>query len=234
MKALPVGIQSFSSLRERSYLYVDKTEKLLELIYKGERYFLPRTRRFGKSLTLSTLESMFMGESELFKGLAAEEWVIEQSKNPSPVIRFDVSSLGRYSNGEELNLSMILGLEEVVEDNNLQLETEAKSDDMLRRIIRALYKTAGSVVVLIDEYDKPILDNTDNIEKANEMREVLRSFYSTLKSCDKYLRFVMLTGISRFSKAGVFSAMNNPEDISMDEDFGDITGCTQSELEFYF
>ena len=234
MQALPIGIQTFEMLRADDFIYVDKTGILVKLIKEGRRYFLSRPRRFGKSLTLSTLEAMFMGESFLFKGLAAEEWVIGQSKNPSPVIRFDVSSLGRYSNGEELNHSIIRGLEEVVKDYNLQIGAEAKSDDMLHRIIRALYKKAGSVVVLIDEYDKPILDNINDSGRVCEIREVLRSFYTVLKSCDKYLRFVFITGISRFSKVGVFSAMNNLLDISFMETYGDIAGYTQQELEQNF
>ncbi len=234
MQMLPIGIQNFESLRRRNYLYVDKTAVLQKLIENGERYFLSRPRRFGKSLTLSTIETMFKGKSELFEGLAAKEWVREQSKNISPVIRFDVSSLGSYANSEELNRSIIQRLGDIAEDNDLQLQAEDRSIEMLRKLIRALYKSFGSVVVLIDEYDKPILDNIGNVEKANEVREVLRSFYTTLKSCDEYLRFVFITGISRFSKMGVFSAMNNLLDISMTEQYADICGYTQTELENNF
>ena len=234
MQTLPIGVQDFVRLRQDNLLYVDKTARLLELIKNGQRYFLSRPRRFGKSLTLSTLDAMFSGRAELFKGLSAEEWVKRQSENPSPVLRFDISSLRRYSSGEELNSSIIRRLEDVIEDNDLQIKTEKTSNEMLRQIIRALYKKCGAVVVLIDEYDKPILDNINDLQKANEMREVLRSFYTTLKSCDEYLRFVLLTGISKFSKAGVFSAMNNLEDISMDRRYGDIAGYTQTELEKYF
>ncbi|MBR1438884.1 MAG: AAA family ATPase [Synergistaceae bacterium] len=234
MKELPIGLQDFEMLRRENMLYVDKTERLLELVTKGRRYFLSRPRRFGKSLTLSTLEAMFSDQAELFKGLSAEEWVSEQAINPFPVVRFDMSSLGSYSTSEELNNAIIRRLEDVAEDNELQLRSERTSGEMLHQIIRALYKKDGQVVILIDEYDKPILDNLSDIKKANEMREVLRSFYLTLKSCDKYLRFVMLTGISTFSKVGVFSALNNLEDISMDKRYGDIAGYTQQELEFFF
>ena len=177
---------------------------------------------------------MFSGRAELFKGLAAEEWVSKQAQNPSPVIRFDISSLRSYSNGEELNSSIIRRLEDIIEDNELQLKTERTSNEMLRQIIRALYKKYDAVVVLIDEYDKPILDNINDLQRANEMREVLRSFYTTLKSCDEYLRFVLLTGISKFSKAGVFSALNNLADISMLKRYGDIVGYTQEELDKNF
>ncbi len=234
MKELPIGLQDFETLRRENMLYVDKTGRLLELVTKGRRYFLSRPRRFGKSLTLSTLEAMFSGQTELFKGLSAEEWVSNQVKKPFPVVRFDMSSLGSYSTGEELNDSIMRRLEDVAEDNELQLRTERTSGEMLHQIIRALYKKDGQVVILIDEYDKPILDNLTDLKKANEMREVLRSFYLTLKSCDKYLRFVMLTGISKFSKVGVFSALNNLQDVSMSERYSDIVGYTQSELEYHF
>ena len=234
MKILPIGIQNFKKLREANCLYVDKTGILQNVIENGFQYFLSRPRRFGKSLTLSTLEAMFKGEVELFKGLKAEEWVKKQSEHPLPVLRLDMSGLGSYSNAEELNLSIMRRLRDVAEDNSLLIEDERTCDELLRKIIRSLQKEYGSVVILIDEYDKPILDNITNIEKANEMREILRSFYTMIKSCDDYLRFVFITGISKFSKTGVFSAMNNLVDISMDQEYGDITGYTQDELNFYF
>ena len=234
MKMLPIGIQSFRKLRENQCLYVDKTAILQKLIDNGSWYFLSRPRRFGKSLTLSTLEAMFKGSINLFKGLNAEEWVKKQSEYPLPVVRLDVSSLGSYSNGEELNQSLIRRLEDIAEDNELQLKAVNNSGEMLRQFIRILFRRVGLVIVLIDEYDKPILDNLSDLKKANEMREVLRSFYTTLKSCDEYLRFVFITGISKFSKVGVFSAMNNLEDISMDKRYGSITGYTQEELEYVF
>ncbi|MBQ3455638.1 MAG: AAA family ATPase, partial [Synergistaceae bacterium] len=201
---------------------------------QGERYFLSRPRRFGKSLMLSTLDAMFRGRKEYFKGLAAEEWVTRQSDKPVPVLRLDMSGLRAYSSGEELNLAIVKGLEDfnLLNDRNISLEGTAGG--MLLRTIHKLYKQRGAVVVLIDEYDKPILDNLSDVRKANEMQEVLRSFYTVLKSCDEYLRFVFITGISKFSKMGVFSAMNNLEDISMDKSCGDIAGYTQSELEYYF
>ena len=234
MQTLPIGVQDFVQLRQDNLLYVDKTARLLELIKNGRRYFLSRPRRFGKSLTLSTLYAMFRGRKDLFIGLATEQWVTEQSETPSPVLRLDMSSLGSYSNREGLNRNLVQRLEEIAEDNELELKATANCEEMLRQIIRSIFKRGGSVVVLIDEYDKPILDNLLNLTKVDEMREVLRSFYTVLKSCDEYLKFVFITGISKFSKMGVFSAMNNLEDISMDKRFGDIAGYTQSELEHYF
>ena len=234
MQTLPIGVQDFVQLRQDNLLYVDKTARLLEMIENGRRYFLSRPRRFGKSLTLSTLGAMFSGYKELFKDLAAEQWVTQQSVKPSPVLRLDMSGLRAYSSGEELNLAIVKGLEDFNLFNEINIPLEETAGGMLLRTIHVLYKQHGSVIVLIDEYDKPILDNLSDIKKADEMREILRSFYTVLKSCDEYLRFVFITGISKFSKMGVFSAMNNLEDISMDKRFGDIAGYTQSELEYYF
>ena len=234
MQMLPIGIQSFRKLRENQCLYVDKTAILQKLIDNGSWYFLSRPRRFGKSLTLSTLEEMFKGSINLFKGLNAEEWVRQQSYSPSPVLRLDMSNLRAYSSGDELNNSIVKGLEDFIYFNNIKVPQESTAGGVLLRTIYVLYKQYGNVVVLIDEYDKPILDNLSDLKKANEMREVLRSFYTTLKSCDEYLRFVFITGISKFSKVGVFSAMNNLEDISIDKRYGSITGYTQEELEYFF
>ena len=234
MRELPIGLQDFEMLRREDMLYVDKTERLLELVKNGRRYFLSRPRRFGKSLTLSTLEAMFKGQVELFRGLKAEEWVRRQSEKSSPVLRFDMSRLRQYSTGDELNEAIIKGLEDYAYLHDFEVKTEKKCSGMLLQVIYHLYKRNGHVVVLIDEYDKPILDNLEDLKKAGEMREVLRSFYVILKSCDEYLRFVMLTGISKFSRAGVFSALNNLQDISMLERYGDMVGYTQNDLERNF
>ena len=232
MQTLPIGIQDFIHLRQDNLLYVDKTARLLELIKNGCRYFLSRPRRFGKSLMLSTLDAMFSGRKELFRGLAAEEWVTEQSEKPSPVLRFDMSTIEAASS-EEFKESLKESINRLAEVFNLIIRSKTLGGIFID-LIHQLQKQRGQIIVLIDEYDKPILDNLSDLKKANDMREVLRSFYTVLKSCDEYLRFVLLTGISKFSKAGVFSAMNNLEDISMDEQFGDITGYTQEELEKYF
>ena len=216
MQKLPIGIQSFEKIRTKNYLYIDKTKQILKLIEEGECYFLSRPRRFGKSLTISTLESMFKGKAELFKGLYAEEWVKEQSKKPSGVIRIDMGHLTAYKNGDELNDSIIFYLEKFVEKNKLNVALNKEAGKLLLNIISVLYKQFGSVVVLIDEYDKPMTDNINNLEKANEMRETLRPFYGLLKDC-KEVKFVFITGISKFSKTGIFSGFNNLKDISMTE-----------------
>lgn len=232
MQTLPIGVQDFIQLRQDNLLYVDKTARLLELINSGRRYFLSRPRRFGKSLTLSTLDAMFSGRKDLFIGLAAEQWVNKQSENPSPVLRFDLSALKSAS-----SITTEQALIEMISRTARKWNTTLHSESMTGKLvdlIEGIYAVNGHVVVLIDEYDKPILDNISDMKKANDMREVLRSFYTVLKSCDEYLRFIFITGISKFSKMGVFSAMNNLQDISASHFYSDIAGYTQNELVYYF
>ncbi len=232
MQMLPIGVQDFVQLRQDNLLYVDKTARLLELIKNGRRYFLSSPRRFGKSLTLSTLDAMFSGRKELFIGLAAEQWVAKQSENPSSILRFDMSTIAATTS-EDIKLSLQEMIYRIAEDFNLNIRSQTLGGTFID-LIRQLQKQQGKLVILIDEYDKPILDNLSKLKEANDMREALRSFYTVLKSCDEYLRFVFITGISKFSKAGVFSAMNNLQDISTSHIYGDIAGYTQSELECYF
>ena len=196
------------------------------------RFFLARPRRFGKSLTLSTLEAMFSGKVELFRGLAAEAWVEAQAARPSPVLWLDMSAMSTTDTAQ-FELSLGEALARLARGAELNLISQSLGGK-LQDVIIGLYEAGGPVVALIDEYDKPILDHIGDVEKAEAMRSVLRSFYTVLKSCDRYLRFVMLTGISKFTKTGVFSAMNNLNDISMDERHGDIVGYTQPELEACF
>ncbi len=235
MQELPIGMQNFESIRENNdYLYVDKTEKLLQLAKTKKSYFLSRPRRFGKSLTISTLEAMFQGKAELFKGLYAEEWVKEQAKHPSPVITLDMSGLGDYTNKKELKSALIDYLEKIARINKLSVPPQKNTGRLLANIITRLYEKQGQVVVFIDEYDKPITDNIDDLEKANEIREFLCPFYTVLKTYSKYLRFVFITGISKFTKVGIFSGLNSLEDLSLDKEYSDIVGYTQKELEDNF
>ena len=234
MQTLPIGIQTFEKIINNKYLYVDKTDILVDLIKNGELYFLARPRRFGKSLTISTLKAMFAGKSDLFNGLKAYDWVCTQSKKPSPVLNIDMSRLRLYSNADELNDAIVKNLQDFAFLNHLKIESEPTCTGMLLQIIYNLYRNYGMVVVLIDEYDKPILDNINNIEKIDEFKKILHSFYTVLKSCDEYLRFVFITGISKFSKLGIFSGMNNLNDITINKTFSTITGYTHDELEKYF
>ena len=232
LRSLPIGIQSFESLRRDDLLYVDKTARLQELIRNVRRCFLSRPRRFGKSLPLSTLDALFSGKAELFQGLAAEPWVMEQAKYPAPVLRLDMSTMD-VRDVPDFETSLMRELERKAEDAGLPIKS-SRPGDAFRDLLIGLYNRGGPVVVLIDEYDKPILDKIGDLKAAEAMREVLRGFYTVLKGSDEYLRFVMLTGISKFTKTGVFSAMNNLRDISMVEEFCDIAGYTQEELETDF
>ena len=234
MQKLPIGIQNFEDIRTENYLYVDKTKQILQMIENGKCYFLSRPRRFGKSLTISTLEAMFKGKAELFKGLYAEEWVKEKAKSPSSVIKLDMTPLGMYYKDEDLNNAMLNYFENFLFINDFDIPMKKKADDMFSNIITRLYKKFGKVVVLIDEYDKPITDNIDDLEKSEKVRKFLHSFYGILKTYSDYLRFIFITGISKFSKVGIFSGLNNLKDISMTERYGDIVGYTQKELEDNF
>ncbi len=236
MQDLPIGIQTFEDIRNEDFVYVDKTKHLFNLVRKKGVYFLSRPRRFGKSLTISTLEAMFQGKAELFKGLYAEEWVKEKAKHPNPVIKLDMSGLGNYTNISELSSALIDYLGEIIDDYNLNIQLKENAGRIFAKIIKELYKKFGKVVLLIDEYDKPITDNINDLEKANEIRDFFRKFYGILKNSSTIdnLHFVFITGVSKFSKAGIFSCLNNLEDISMTREYADIVGYTQQELEENF
>lgn len=234
MQKLPVGMQNFESIRKQGFLYVDKTQRIVDLVENGTRYFLSRPRRFGKSLTLSTIEAMFQGKTELFEGLYAEQLVRSQSSNPRTVLHIDMSGISGYKNDEEFEKSFISYLKDYTYINDIDVKERSDTGDFLRSIILNLYKNHGEIVILIDGYDKPILDNIANIENAKMMRDKLHSIYTIVKNCDKYIYFLFITGISKFSKAGVFFAMNNLLDISFANEYSDIVGYTQKELEEYF
>ena len=234
MKVLPVGVQSFAKLRQNDMLYVDKTARLLELATQARSFFLARPRRFGKSLTLSTLNAMFSGRSELFKGLAAESWVRQQSANPRAVLHLDMSVLARSKTATELNDALGIAIDGWAVSNNVPTPSDKSAKVKLQKVLQSIYKKSGAVIILIDEYDKPILDNIANIKKATEMRDELHDFYTAFKGFDDYIHFLFITGISKFSKTGMFSSMNNLKDITFDDRFNDIVGYTQTELEAYF
>ena len=175
---------------------------------------------------------MFSGGKELFIGLAPEQWVTKQSERSAPVLRFDISTIAATTS-EDIKLSLREMIYHLAYDFALNIRSQTLGRIVID-LIRQLQKQRGQVVILIDEYDKPILDNLSNLKSASDMCEVLRSFYTVLKSCDEYLIFVLITVISKFSKIGVFSAMNNLEDTSNDRHFGDIADYTQDELEAFF
>lgn len=227
-KLYPVGIQTFSELITKNYLYIDKTEYVYRMTHSGSKcMFLSRPRRFGKSLLTSTLHSYFAGQKELFKGLAIEKLETEWIEHP--VLHFDMS-LGKHMSKDDLeaylayqlsNYNKKYGITEVVTGLNNQL-TE---------IIRQAYRQTGhQVVVLIDEYDAPLLDVVHEEKNLPVLRHVMRNFYSPLKACDPYLRYVFLTGITKFSQLSIFSELNNIKNISMDGEYAGICGITEEEM----
>ena len=229
LKRLPVGLQTFRKLREGDYLYVDKTELIYRLITTGEVYFLSRPRRFGKSLLVSTLEEIFSGHRELFKGL----WIYDADYDweEHPVLRLNLD-LERVRSVEELEEFLVSYLGEIGWEMEIEVKPSAPQR-MLRQLIKGLARRKR-VVVLVDEYDKPLIDNLENLEEAKRIREVLKGFYTVLKAMDEHLRFVLLTGVSKFSKAGVFSGLNNLNDITLHRRYATLLGITQEELEEYF
>ncbi len=227
MQKLPIGIQTFQKIREGNYCYADKTELIGQLIEDGEFYFLSRPRRFGKSLLLDTIAEVFLGNKDLFCGIYLEKnWDWEQKY---PVVKIDLAE-SILDSRKRLDEKLQMQLASIASSYNVSLKYDEPSDQ-LNELIRALHEQSGQrVVVLVDEYDKPILDNITNEERARELRDGLRNFYSVLKAQGAYLRFVMLTGVSKFSKVSLFSGLNNLEDISLDRRFGNICGYTQEDV----
>ena len=229
LKRCPIGIQTFEKIREGDYLYVDKTELIYRMTYDYKYVFLNRPRRFGKSLLVSTLHSYFAGRKELFTGLAIEQ--LEKDWTAYPVLHFDMSTAKHLDKGSlEQELSNKLTLYEGLYGKGADDETNL--NQRLEGMIRRAYEqTNQKVVVLIDEYDAPLLDVVHEAERLPLLRQVMRNFYSPLKACDPYLRFVFLTGITKFSQMSIFSELNNLVNVSMDEEYGPICGITQEELQ---
>jgi hypothetical protein len=226
----PVGIQDFGEIRTGGYLYVDKTEFAHRLIEQGKFYFLSRPRRFGKSLFISTLECLFLAKKELFKGLFVEnKWNWEQI---NPIIRISFSNIGHKYLG--LKDAIDKRLEEIAQEYGIILSAQT-IDQKFKELIVTLDLTKGKVVILIDEYDKPIIDYLgDNTDKAIENRDIMKAFYSILKDADPHLKLVFITGVSKFSRVSIFSDLNNLKDLSVDNNFESICGITQQELEQNF
>lgn len=224
----PIGLQSFREIREGEFVYIDKTEKIHQMVDYGKYYFLSRPRRFGKSLLLDTISELFSGSEELFRGL----WIHDKWNwdNKNPVIRISFSNIGTGTIGLQS------AIEGALHENALRLNvalTSTAYDQLFKELItKAAQK--GKVAILIDEYDKPLSDYLDNIPKAEENRTILKNFYSVLKDADKNIRLLILTGVSRFSKVSIFSDLNNLEDITLSKHFNNIAGITQHELETNF
>ena len=228
LKLYPVGIQTFERIIKEDKLYVDKTEYVYRMTHSGgKHFFLNRPRRFGKSLLLSTFKSYFEGKKELFKGLAIEK--LEKEWTEYPVLHFDMSG-GKHLQKEELDRYLQFILDENEQKFGLKVDS-ADPNIRLNALITSLYqKTGKQVVVLIDEYDAPLLDVVHEKTKLEELRNQMRNFYSPLKKCEPYLRFVFLTGITKFSQLSIFSELNNITNVSMDDEYAGICGITKDEL----
>ena len=224
----PIGIQQFEKLREDEWVYVDKTRQIYELVQGGSCYFLSRPRRFGKSLLLSTLDAYFQGKKHLFEGLAIEN--LEKEWTVHPVLHLDLNA-ERYASLDELNNVLDTYLRKW---ESMYGTTESGNPSLSQRFMAVIHsaklKTGRNVVVLVDEYDKPMLQAIGNEALQTDFRNALKAFYGVLKSADGDLRFAMLTGVTRFSKVSVFSDLNNLEDISMMPQYHDICGISEKEL----
>ena len=230
----PIGIQSFDRIIEDGYVYVDKTDMIYSLVSEGSIYFLSRPRRFGKSLLVSTIKNYFLGRKELFKGLAIDK--LEKEWNVYPVFHVDF-------NGSDFTQEGVLEkrLNGYVSDWEKKYGIDSQNNDLdlggrFIKVLEAAHDHAGRrAVVLIDEYDKPILDVLDLNQKLEDRhRNILKAFYSVFKGADEHLQFVLLTGVTKFSQVSVFSGFNQPKDISMDARYETLCGITQEELESYF
>jgi hypothetical protein len=227
IRKLPIGIQDFEDLRTNGYLYVDKTAYIYRLVTLGKPYFLGRPRRFGKSLFLSTLKAYFLGKKELFEGLAIAG--LEKDWTEYPVIHLDMNRTV-YENPQVFKNSLNVLLSEYEEIWNIGNQQEEPSLG-LNQLISGVYRQTGrKVVVLVDEYDKPLVNTLDAPALNDDLRKILKNFYGILKSADASLRFVMLTGVTKFSKVSVFSDLNHLVDISLDRRYAGICGISESEL----
>lgn len=227
MRKLPIGIQTFEEIRSGGYLYVDKTKMVYQIANIGKPYFLSRPRRFGKSLLISTFESYFQGRKDLFQGLAIEN--LETKWEEYPVLHLDLNAR-KYETAADL----IAMLNQYLEKWELKYGTEKQDRSPEERftyvIEQAYIRTGKQAVVLIDEYDKPLLQALLDENLLDEYRRILKAFYGVLKSADRYLRFVFLTGVTKFAQVSVFSDLNQLNDISMDRAYNALCGITKKEL----
>ena len=236
LQLLPLGVQDFSILREGDYLYVDKTSLIYELTHTQRAVFLSRPRRFGKSLLLSTIRYYFLGRKDLFSGLAIEQ-LEEQSKAPwaeYPVMYFSLAS-GEFMEKDGLAKKLRTSLNDFEEKYELPHDEVTLAIRFAKALENANKKTGRKVVVLVDEYDNPLLENmTVNPQQEEANRNLYKNFFATLEDCDEYLRFYMFTGVTKFSKVSIFSDLNQLTDISMADEYAEICGITKQEIEDNF
>lgn len=225
---LPIGIQTFSEIRENGYQYIDKTQQIHRILNRGKYFFLSRPRRFGKSLLISTIKSIYEGQKNLFEDL----WIMDHwdwSKK-HPVIHIQFSKSDYQAKG------LAGAILEELAYNGLQLGITLKATTIKSRFLELIHKASqkGKVVILVDEYDKPIIDYLEDLPQANENRNILKSFYSILKDSDPFLAFVFITGVSRFARTSIFSDLNNLQNLTMDFEATDLLGITYEEVQHYF
>ena len=223
----PIGIQTFANIINEGYLYVDKTALVYKLANDSKYYFISRPRRFGKSLLVTTLEAYFQGRKELFDGLAISK--LETEWKQYPVLHIDLNA-AKYTEPEALISIINRHIRQFESIYGGSDEDMALSDRFVGVIQRAYELTGQQVVILVDEYDKPLLEAIGNDELQNDYRRTLKSFYGVAKTMDSYIRFALFTGVTKFSKVSVFSDLNNLEDITMDEQFAEICGITEQEI----
>ena len=224
----PIGIQNFESLRREGYVYIDKTALVWELANQGRYYFLGRPRRFGKSLLISTFEAYFQGKRELFEGLAIEQ--MESDWKTYPIFHIDLNAK-QYISREALLEILNMHLERWETKYSCEKYKDRSPEERFIHVIEAAYEQTGMpVVILVDEYDKPLALNLDNEELQDEFRGILKAFYGVMKSCDRYIKMGFLTGVTKFSKVSVFSDLNNIDDISMWDRYVTICGITEEEI----
>lgn len=228
LQNLPLGIQNFGKLREGNYLYVDKTALMYRIVTSGSYYFLSRPRRFGKSLLLSTMHAYFDGKKELFEGLAVSK--LEKEWKKYPVLHLDLNT-GKYDTPEALDFKLDMALMEWESTYQTEYVGKTLSGRFESIIKRACEKTGERVVILVDEYDKPMLQAIGDDELQSYYRNTLKAFYGALKSMDGYIKLGFLTGVTKFGKVSVFSDLNNLTDISMDNRYYDVCGINGQELQ---
>ncbi|MDD5891452.1 MAG: AAA family ATPase [Bacteroidales bacterium] len=227
LKRLPVGIQTFEKIVDEDYLYIDKTECIYKMLRHSNYIFLSRPRRFGKSLLVSTLQSYFEGKRELFKGLYIHD--VEKEWTEYPVLKFSMAS-AKHTDAAQLNSFLGTMLEREEQRWGIDSHRQYANERLMDLILTAHKMTGRKVVVLIDEYDAPLLDVSNNGVLLDEMRQIMRNFYSPLKDCDPYLQFVFITGITKFSQLSVFSELNNLKNISLLPEFATICGISEEEV----
>ena len=229
---LPIGIQNFRDFHRDGFIYVDKTEYIHRLVWQGKYYFLSRPRRFGKSLLVSTLKELFSGSQELFEGL----WIYDKWDwtKTSPVIHLSFTCLNYQDRG--LDVAISSELDEIAASYQIDLPTDMPYKDKFKALLKQVSAKHGEIVLLIDEYDKPIIDylEYEKLPQAKENQGIMKNFYSVLKDSGAYLRFVFITGVSKFSKVSIFSDLNHLDDLTLHPDYALLTGYTQADLEFYF